>query len=136
MAPFFDTETLYEAFLLWESGEYDRPAEITLFSPGEESPAFPEGVDAFLAWARSIRFSPADIQQLGALREPEEGALFNDSFLNYLQRFTFRCEVKKLTEGTLLPPGTPLLKIRGPMIQVLLVRTALLQLTGGTLQPE
>lgn len=136
MLSFLDTETLYDAFLIWESGEYNHPAEITLFSPGTEGLAFPEGLEAFLVWARSIRFSPAQIQELGALREPEEGALFNESFLNYLQRFTFQCEVKKLTEGTLLPPGTPFLKIRGPMIQVRLVRTALLQLTGGTLQPD
>ena len=134
MLPFLDTESLLQAYQHWQSGQYNQASGMLLLaeaSPQGGQTVVARGIEAFLSWTRSIRFPPDEIQKLGALRGPDGYSLFDESFLNYLQRFDFQCAVDAVAEGTSVFPGEPLLKISGPLIQVELVRTAMLKLIGG-----
>ena len=132
MHPFQDVDSLLPAFESWKAGHYQRPACFQLYA--ETANAAPgKALDAFLRWIKTLTFDPDYIQYLGALRGPEGRSLFDESFLNYLQRFHFSCDIDAgPMEGQTLP-GELLLRIQGPLIQIQLVQQALEQLMGGTL---
>lgn len=133
MPPFLDPATLLTACRLWNAGQYDQPASIMLLA---EAPSVARGQEEFLAWTASIRFSPDQIQKLGALQGSDGYALFGESFLNYLQRFSFQCEVVAVAEGTSVFRGEPLVRISGPAIQVQMVQPALIGLIGGAIMKD
>ncbi|MBK6904185.1 MAG: hypothetical protein IPH04_15630 [Saprospirales bacterium] len=133
MHHFLDPATLLTASLLWKSGQYDQPSRITLLA---ETPAVARGQEEFLSWVGSIRFSPDQIQRLGALQGSDGYSLFDESFLNYLQRFSFQCEVVAVAEGTSVFPGEPLVRISGPAIQVQMMQPALIGLIGGAIMKD
>lgn len=67
-------------------------------------------------------FDPGSIQYLGATQR------FNESFLNYLQRFSFSADLD------LCRPLEAEFCIRGPLIQVLLLKPVLERRFGSTLE--
>lgn len=50
-----------------------------------------------------------------------------DYFADYLREFKFSCDIWAVPEGTPVFAGEPVLKVRGPAIQALLIETILLQ---------
>ena len=136
MPPFIDPTILYAAFTLWESGSYGQKQDWLLLAGDQGIANSEDAKEAFLKWARSVRFTPDAIQKLGAMRGPNHLPMFNESFLNYLQRFSFKCTVDVLNGNHPTSPGSPMFLVRGPIIQLTLVQTALEQLTGGLIRPS
>ncbi|MBK7408149.1 MAG: hypothetical protein IPL49_04605 [Saprospirales bacterium] len=139
MRPFQDVDSLIPAFESWQTGNYQRPSVFHLYAaatplPAGSSPG--KGLDAFITWIQTLSFDPEYIQYLGARRGTEGRSLFDESFLNYLQRFFFNCDIDIVPFEDQLIPGELLLRIRGALIQVQLVQAALEQLMGGTLVEE
>lgn len=77
-------------------------------------------------YLQQFSFSAADVQYLGTLKGGDGRALFNETFLHYLQRLRFTGDVFAVPEGTLVFPHEPLLRIEAPLIQAQLIETALL----------
>ncbi len=73
---------------------------------------------------RRFRFSPDFIQRMGQAVDAQGHNLFQESFLNHLQRMRLRVQVNAAPEGTLLLPGEPLLVAQGPLAQILLLESA------------
>ena len=73
---------------------------------------------------RRFRFSPDLIQRMGQVVDGPGHNLFQESFLNHLQRMRLRVQVNTAAEGTLLLPGEPLLVAQGPLAQILLLESA------------
>jgi nicotinate phosphoribosyltransferase len=56
--------------------------------------------------------------------------LFERSFLDYLGRLRFSCDVDAIPEGTVVFQNEPLVRVRGPLLQAQLIETALLNIVN------
>ena len=59
---------------------------------------------------------------------PHGEALFPADFLAYLEKISFTCDIDAISEGTVIFPDAPLLRIQGPLLQCQLLETPLLNL--------
>lgn len=78
------------------------------------------GLDQAIDYLQNIAFSADDIEYL------KRKNLFSEAFLEYLRQFRFACDVWAVPEGTVVFPGEPLIKVRGPIIQAQMIETMLL----------
>ncbi len=53
---------------------------------------------------------------------------FSDNLINYLRNFKFSCDIYAVPEGTPVFPNEPIVKVCGPVIQVQLIETLLLNI--------
>ncbi|MCD7774117.1 MAG: nicotinate phosphoribosyltransferase [Clostridiales bacterium] len=77
------------------------------------------GVEQLSQCLSSIEFDDDDID---FLRENGVG----EAFLDYLKNFEFKCDVWAVPEGTPIFPGEPIVKVKGPILQALMIETMLL----------
>ena len=77
------------------------------------------GVEQLCETLSSLEFSKDDIE---FLRDNN----ISESFLTYLKNFKFKCDVWAVPEGTPIFPGEPIVKVRGPILQALLIETMVL----------
>jgi nicotinate phosphoribosyltransferase len=78
------------------------------------------GLDDLLTSLEQFRFSEADLGYL------EETRLFSDAFLDSLRTWRFTGTVRALSEGTLFFPQEPAVEVTGPVGEVQLVETIVL----------
>lgn len=78
------------------------------------------GLAQFLSYLENLRFSQGDLDYLHGLK------VFNHETLDYLAAFQPDVEVQAFPEGTLVFPHEPILRVTGPLAQVQLVETFLL----------
>lgn len=117
----------------WENGWYDKEAVFHLFfrkHPFQGKYTIACGLEQVMDYLNDIRYDVDDIRYLANIKDRDGKALFGESFLNYLQRFKFECDVDAVPEGTVVFPHTPLIRIKGPLIQVQLIETTLLNLVN------
>ncbi|MBV6654121.1 MAG: nicotinate phosphoribosyltransferase [Mameliella sp.] len=132
--PFGIMTDLYQltmAYGFWKSGMYNRRANFHLFyrkPPFNNGFVISAGLELAVDFLQQFTFSAADIQYLGSLKGADGHALFNEAFLNYLQRMELELTVHAMPEGTAAFPNQPILRVEGPIIQCQLVETGLLTL--------
>jgi len=68
----------------------------------------------------NLTFTDEDIEYIESLN------LFSPEFIDYLRDFKFCCDVWAVPEGTVIFPHEPIVTVRGPVIQALMVETMLL----------
>lgn len=78
------------------------------------------GLQAVLAHVQQWHFKAEEIEFL------REKALFSDNFLDYLRHFRFTGDVWAMAEGSVVFPNEPLVTIRAPLIECVLLETFLL----------
>ncbi|PJJ53337.1 nicotinate phosphoribosyltransferase [Hymenobacter chitinivorans] len=126
-----DLYQLTMSYGYWKQGLQDREAVFHLYF---RKPPFSGGyaVCAGLAyatdWLQNLRFSADDLAYLASLRGSKGAALFPSEFLDYLRELRFSCDVDAIAEGTVVFANEPLMRIKGPLLQVQLLETALLTL--------
>ncbi|GJM32481.1 MAG: nicotinate phosphoribosyltransferase [Saprospiraceae bacterium] len=128
---FTDLYQLTMAYAYWQSGLYNREAVFHHFfrsTPFKHPYAISAGLALAVEYLQAFRFSTQDIQYLGGLRGADNRPLFDESFLNYLQRMDFSCNIDAVPEGTVVFPHQPLVRVQGPLLQAQLIETALLNL--------
>ena len=109
----------------------DREAVFHLFyrkEPFGGDYAIAAGLESVVEYLQNLTFSVHDIQYLGGLTGNDGEALFDERFLNFLQRAELSLDIDAVPEGTLVHAHEPLLRVRGPIWQAQLVETALLNL--------
>jgi len=119
------------AYGYWKTGMAERPAVFHLFyrkNPFGNPYAIACGLERAINWLNALQFSAGDVQYLGSLKGADGKALFDESFLNYLQRLRFSCDLDAIPEGTVVLPNEPLVRIQGPLLQAQFIETALLNL--------
>lgn len=119
------------AYGYWKTGIAERPAVFHLFyrkNPFGNPYAIACGLERAINWLNALRFSVGDVQYLGSLKGADGKALFDESFLNYLQRLHFNCDLDAIPEGTVVLPNEPLIRVQGPLLQAQFIETALLNL--------
>lgn len=73
----------------------------------------------------------AKLAWLATQRLPSGRRVYTDDFLAWLAAFRFSGDVEAVPEGTALPAGVPLLRLRGPLPEVTVVETVLLSLLNA-----
>jgi nicotinate phosphoribosyltransferase len=81
------------------------------------------GLDQALDFLENVRFTPEEIAYLR--RHPAFQRIGRD-FFDYLADFRFTGEVWAMSEGTLLFPGEPMLRVTAPIAEAQIVETCLL----------
>ncbi len=128
---FLDLYHLTMAYGFWKNELAERRAAFHLFyrSPPFDHPfVLAAGLELVIDVLESFRFAPEDIQYLGGLRGSTGAPLFSEAFLNYLQRWQFQCDIDAVPEGTVVFPHQPLLRAEGPLLQVQILESAMLNL--------
>lgn len=82
------------------------------------------GLQQVVEALRNFHFKDADISYLRSLK------LYSETFLDYLKNMRLDCKVLALPEGTPVFPREPLLTVQGPLMQVQLLETLLLNIVN------
>lgn len=128
---FCDLYHLTMAYGFWKSGKYERKAVFQAFyreNPFQHGYVINAGLELALDALDNFRFSPDDITYLGRLKGNNNKPLFDEGFLNYLQRMQLECDIYAIPEGTIAFPHQPLILVEGPLIQAQLLEALLLNL--------
>ena len=126
-----DLYQLTMAYGYWKSGLYNKKA---IFHQFYRTPPFggthvtAAGLALVIDYLQQLSFSTQDIQYLGSLKGANDKPLFDESFLNHLQRLQFNCSVYAVPEGSVVFPHHPIVRVEGPLLQCQLIETALLSL--------
>ena len=78
------------------------------------------GLEQMIDYLNNLHFDADDIEYLRSL------GLFSEEFIAYLSDFKFSCDVWAVPEGTPIFPHEPIVTVRGPMMQALMVETMIL----------
>lgn len=78
------------------------------------------GVQQAIEYLKDLKFDKDDIEYLKSKN------LFAPKFVEYLEKFEFKCDVWAIPEGTPIFPNEPILTVRGPLIQAQFIETMLL----------
>lgn len=107
----------------FEGGNLDNRVVFDVFyraNPDGGGYSIFAGLEQIVDYIRNLHFTAEDIAYL------EEQGIFDEGFLDYLARFTFRGDVYALPEGTVMYPGEPVITIVAPLIDAQLIETAIL----------
>lgn len=113
----------------WKNNMADRRAEFHMFfrkNPFQGGFVVFAGLGTLAEFMREFRFSQGDLDYLSTLKNPAGHTLFEEDFLRYLQDMEFSCDVLAAPEGTLVFPNEPLVCVQGPILQVQILETLLL----------
>jgi len=78
------------------------------------------GIKQLIEYMQELHFTDEDIEYLRSLN------LFGEEFLLYLKNFEFTCDVWAVPEGTVIFPQEPIVTVRGPAMQALILETMIL----------
>ncbi len=88
--------------------------------PDKGGYAIMAGLKQLIEYMQNLKFTEEDIEYLESL------GLFCEEFLDYLRNFKFSCDVWAIPEGTVIFPQEPIVTVKGPVIEALMVETMLL----------
>jgi nicotinate phosphoribosyltransferase len=116
-----------------ETGKADLEAVFHMTfreNPFEGGYAVACGLDLAIDYIERWRFDDDDRRYLATLEGNDGTRLFEDDFLAYLGELRFSGDVDAIPEGTLVFPGEPLLRVRGPICECQLLETPLLNIVN------
>ena len=117
---------LYELTMangIWGSDMRDTVTYFDMFFrriPDKGGYAIMAGLEQLIEYMNNLKFSEEDIEYLTSLN------LFRKEFIDYLRDFEFTCDVWAVPEGTVIFPHEPIVTVRGPVMQALMLETMLL----------
>jgi nicotinate phosphoribosyltransferase len=120
-----DFYELTMAYGYWKMGLADREAAFQLFfrrKPFGGEFAIAAGLEIAIDFIHRFRFSSSDLAYLEQLKK------FDPKFLDFLSRFSFRCDIDAMPEGTPVFPYEPLLRVQGPLLHAQLLECPLLNI--------
>lgn len=86
------------------------------------------GLQPLIDFLQDFRFDQGDLLYLSTLKNVKGAPLFSQDFLDYLADLHFSCDLYAISEGTLVFPQVPLIRIEGPILQCQLLETPILNL--------
>lgn len=119
---------LYQLNMLyghWQAGTLHRRATFELFfrkSPG--GPLVAAGLQSVVEYLENLRFGPEELDYL------RRELCYAPAFLHELAQLRIGVDLDAVPEGTPVFPREPVVRVTGPLGQVQLIETALLNLMG------
>lgn len=89
---------------------------------GESAYAVMAGLEQAIDYVKNIHFTEEDLAYLRSLH------LFDEEFFAFLADFKFTGEIYAVSEGTVVFPAEPILRVKAPIYQAQLIETALLNI--------
>src|SRR6201993_3814156 len=86
------------------------------------------GLATAIDFLRTFRFTDIEIDYLASQHGNDGKGLFDSGFLDYLRNLRLSCDIDAPSEGTLVFPNEPLIRVCGPIIECQLLETALLNI--------
>jgi len=117
---------LYELTMANGIFDSDMRDTVTYFDmffrrvPDKGGYAIMAGLEQLIDYMQNLKFYDEDIEYLRSLN------LFREDFIDYLRDFKFSCDVWAVPEGTVIFPQEPIVTVRGPAMQALMLETMLL----------
>lgn len=131
MALLTDLYQITMAYGYWKSGKADQQAVFNLFfrnNPFGGGYTIACGLEYVVDYLNSFHFSKQDLTYLAKINGSDGSPMFEQAFLDYLGGLKFTCDVEAITEGTLVFPHEPMVRVTGPILQCQLIETPLLNL--------
>lgn len=131
MALLTDFYQLTMAYGYWKSGKADQEAVFNLFfrkHPFNGGFTMAAGLEYLIDYCQNFKFQKEDLNYLAGLNRKDGSPMFETEFLDYLSKMKFSCDIDAVEEGTVVFPNTPLVRVRGPLIQCQLLETPLLNI--------
>ena len=88
--------------------------------PDDGGYAIMAGIEQLIDYFTGLEFDESDVAYLKGLN------LFSEKFISYLENFKFTCDVWAVPEGTPIFPREPIVTVRGPVMQAMMLETFLL----------
>ncbi len=126
-----DLYQLTMAYGYWKQKMADKETVFHLYfrrAPFGQKFAVNCGLDLAIEFLQHFAFSEEHVSFLGNLRGIDKKPLFDEHFLNYLQRLHLSLDIEAIQEGEIVFPNQPLMRIRGSLLQAQLIETALLNI--------
>ncbi len=126
-----DFYQLTMAYGYWKSGKAEQEAVFNLFfrkHPFQGGFTVAAGLDYMIDFCKNFKFKKEDLEYLGAMKTKVGNPMFEPEFLDYLEKMEFSCDIEAVEEGTVVFPNTPLVRVKGPLIQCQLLETPLLNI--------
>ena len=111
------------AYVAWRTGRIG-PATFDLYvrhAPFGGAYVLTAGLAAALSHATNFRYTAADLHYLAKIRA------YDPAFLDFLRTLRFTGNVAAMPEGTIAFPHEPLLRVKAPFIEALLLEAGLIQ---------
>lgn len=128
-----DFYQLTMAYAYWKSGKAEQEAVFNLFfrkHPFKGGFTVAAGLEYVVDYCKSFNFKKEDLLYLGKMKDKDGSQLFEKGFLDYLGKMKFTCDIDAVEEGTVVFPNTPLVRVKGPLIQCQLLETPLLNMVN------
>ncbi|NLB90699.1 MAG: nicotinate phosphoribosyltransferase [Clostridiales bacterium] len=109
----------------WKENLYTHKGVFDLFYRPQgpvTAHAIAAGLEQAIDYIENISFSDENLDYLRSLH------LFDESFLTMLRSFRFTGDIDAVTEGSMVFPNEPILRVYAPMMEAQLVETALLNI--------
>ena len=126
-----DFYQLTMAYGYWKSGKADQEAVFNLFfrkHPFQGGFTIAAGLEYAIDYCENFKFESEDLDYLRGMKRKDGTDMFEPDFLQYLAEMKFSCDIDAVEEGTVVFPNTPLVRVRGPLIQCQLLETPLLNI--------
>lgn len=126
-----DLYQLTMAYSYWKLGLAERGAVFHLFfrrKPFGGGFAIAAGLDTALEFLEHFHYSSTDLSYLETLQAEDGSSLFDKAFLDYLSKLKLQCDIDAVLEGTPICPQSPLLRVKGPILQAQLLESPLLNI--------
>ncbi|MCU0399529.1 MAG: nicotinate phosphoribosyltransferase [Algoriphagus sp.] len=126
-----DFYQLTMAYAYWKSGKGEQEAVFNLFfrkNPFEGGFTLAAGLDYVVDFCKNFKFEAEDLTYLREMKQKDGSPVFESGFLDYLSIMQFTCDIEAVEEGTVVFPNTPLIRVKGPLIQCQLLETPLLNI--------
>lgn len=126
-----DFYQLTMAYGYWKSGKADQEAVFNLFfrkHPFQGGFTMAAGLEYLIDFCQNFTFKKEDLAYLGEMKQKDGSPMFEPEFLRYLGKMKFTCDIDAVEEGTVVFPNTPLVRVRGPLLQCQLLETPLLNI--------
>jgi nicotinate phosphoribosyltransferase len=126
-----DFYELTMAYGYWKRGIADREAVFHLFfrrKPFNGEFAVAAGLEIALDLIEHFHYSASDLAYLEQLKGTDGSVLFDPEFLDFLSRFSFKCDLDAMPEGTPVFPYEPLVRVQGPILHAQLLECPLLNI--------
>ncbi|MHA6248789.1 nicotinate phosphoribosyltransferase [Pontibacter sp. CAU 1760] len=124
-----DLYQLTMAYGYWKNGMAEHEAVFHLYfrkNPFQGGYTIAAGLEHAVEYLQALQFEETDLQYLAELKGSTGSPLFEEAFIDYLRDMQFTCTVDAIPEGTVVFPGEPLVRVRGPLLQAQLIETPLL----------
>lgn len=115
----------------WKSGKAEQEAVFNLFfrkHPFHGGFTLAAGLDYMIDFCKNFKFKKEDLEYLRVMKTKVGSPMFEPDFLDYLANMEFSCDIEAVEEGTVVFPNTPLVRVKGPLIQCQLLETPLLNM--------